>query len=68
MSLSVSVTTEATLIRLGYTLYRFETKTKRYNFHEDKSTQFIVDLGRICILQNQNFIVSLVVSTGFKWQ
>ena len=65
-SLGVLVTTEATPIGLGYTLYRFETKTKGYNFHENNSTQFTVDPGRICRLQNQMFIVSLVVSIGFK--
>ena len=36
-SLSISVTTEAALIGLRYTLYLFEAKTKGYNFHEDNS-------------------------------
>ena len=53
-SLSILVTIEATLIRLGYNLYHFEAKTKDYHFHEDNSTQFAFDLGRICKLQNQN--------------
>ena len=64
-SYSILVTTGATFIRLGYTLYRFEAKTKGYNFYEDKSTQFTFDLGQICRLQNQNLNVSLVISTGF---
>ena len=40
-SLSVSITTEATLIGLGYTLYRFEAKTENYISYEDINPQII---------------------------
>ena len=66
MSLSVSVTTKATLIGFGYTLYRFEAKKKGYKFSEDHSIQFIVYLGQSYRLQNKNFTVRLVNSTTFN--
>ena len=41
MSLGVSITTEATPIGLGYTLYRFEAKTENYKYYEDINSHFI---------------------------
>ena len=40
-SSGVLVTTEATLIGLGYILWRFEAKTESYIFYEDINTQFV---------------------------
>ena len=52
MSLSVSDTTEATLIRLGCNLCLFKAKINGYNFEEDHSVQFVVYSNQIFKLQN----------------
>ena len=51
MTLSVSDTTEATLIGLRCNLYSFEAKTEGYNFGEDYSVQFVVYLDQKSRLQ-----------------
>ena len=45
-SYSILVTTEATLIRLGCTLYHFKAKTKNYICYEDINTQFMHSQGQ----------------------
>ena len=68
MSFSVSDTTEATIIGLGYNLYHFEAKTGGYNFDEDLLTQFLVYPGQNFKLPNQSLTIRLVNRVTVKRQ
>ena len=65
-SLSVSITTEATLISLGYTLYRFKANMENYKSYEEINSHFIHFQGQKVQSQRKQKTVREIVHSTFR--